>query len=418
MTSRTVRINRLGQSFSLLYRYPAFSRIWFGRLISQFGDAFALVALPWFVWKVTGSGTVTAGILLTLQLPAVVTSMVIGPLVDRFQPRTIIVIDNGLRAVIVGLIPILYWLGLLEIWLLFLLTFFAGLLEPATVVGSRSILPDLVEDKDLDAANMLWSFSLNLSLVVGPAIAGVLVASFGGPSVLLIDAVTFAAMGVLALALPTLKRRQSTARVPLLQLLGIHQLWQSKVLRTTTLLSLVFFFSYGPLEAALPVYSETILQTDARGYGLLWSALAIGALIGTLGSTMLSRRLRLGVALPLIALLWGVSLLPMVFTNQLWLACGSLLLGGFMWGPYTPMETTLLQRNVPREHLGRVFGARSTLIAGGSPLGLAIGGVLLAIIPSSGVIAFSAVACILVGIGGLASPTLRDLSLPPANFDA
>ena len=91
------------------------------------------------------------------------------------------------------------------------------------------------------------------------------------------------------------------------------------------------------------------------------------------GSTMLSRRLRLGVALPLIALLWGVSLLPMVFTNQLWLACGSLLLGGFMWGPYTPMETTLLQRNVPREHLGRVFGARSTLIAGGSPLGLAIG---------------------------------------------
>jgi hypothetical protein len=63
-----------------------------------------------------------------------------------------------------------------------------------------------------------------------------------------------------------------------------------------------------------------------------------------------------------------------------------------MWGPYTPMETTLLQRNVPKEQLGRVFGARSTLLTGGSPLGLAVGGILLAFAPSTIVIAFSALA--------------------------
>ncbi len=83
---------------------------------------------------------------------------------------------------------------------------------------------------------------------------------------------------------------------------------------------------------------------------------------------MLSRRTRLGIALPLIALFWGASLLPMLFVDRLWVACGLLLLGGAMWGPYTPMETTLLQRDVPRAHLGRVFGARSTLLAAGSPL--------------------------------------------------
>ena len=157
----------------------------------------------------------------------------------------------------------------------------------------------------------------------------------------------------------------------------------------------------------MPVYSDAILQTDARGYGLLWSALAVGALIGTLSSTTLSKRLRLGIALPLIALLWGASLLPMAFTNQLWLACGLLFLGGLMWGPYTPMETTLLQRNVPKEQLGRVFGARSTLLTGGSPLGLAVGGILLAFVPATSVIAFSALACILVGLSGLISPAFR-----------
>ncbi|HEY9525656.1 MAG TPA: MFS transporter [Anaerolineales bacterium] len=410
--------HQLWQAFRLLSRSPAFGRFWMGRLISLFGDAFTLIALPWFVLQVTGSGMATAGILLTLQLPAILTSLVLGSLIDRFQPRTIMAIDNGLRALIVGLIPILHWLGLLELWLLFLLTFCAGMLVPATEVGSRSILPDLVDDKDLDAANMLWSLSTNLSLIVGPAVAGLLVASFGGPSVLLIDAGTFAVMSMIAILLPTLKRSQAPTQTPLSERLGFRQLWELKVVRYTTLLSLVFFFSYGPLEAALPLYSETVLQTDARGYGLLWSALAVGALMGTLSSTALGRHLRPGVALPLIALLWGASLLPMIFVNDLWLACGLLLLGGLMWGPYTPMETTLLQRNVPRAQLGRVFGARSTLLTGGSPLGLAIGGVLLAFVPATGVIALSAVACLLVGLSGLMTPAFRGWSLPPVDLES
>jgi MFS family permease len=405
------------QAFSLLYRYPAFGRLWIGRLVSLFGDAFTLIALPWFVLQVTGSGMATAGILLTLQLPAILTSMFIGALIDRSQPRAIITIDNGLRTLIIGLIPLLYWFGLLELWLLFLLTFLAGMLVPATEVGSRSILPELVEDKDLDAANMLWSFSLNLSLVIGPAVAGVLVTFFGGPSVLLIDAGTFAVMAIMAVTIPTLKRSQARTEVPISERLGLRQLWGMKVVRYTTLLSLVFFFSYGPLEVAIPLYSDAILQTDARGYGLLWSALAVGALIGTLSSTTLSKYLRLGIALPLIALLWGSSLLPMVFIDELWLACGLLFLGGLMWGPYTPMETTLLQRSVPRAQLGRVFGARSTLLIGGSPLGLATGGILLAFVPLTSVIALSAFACILVGLSGLASRSFRGLSLPSANAD-
>lgn len=165
----------------------------------------------------------------------------------------------------------------------------------------------------------------------------------------------------------------------------------------------------------MPLYSDGTLQTDARGYGLLWSALAVGALIGTLSSTTLSRRLRLGVALLFIALLWGASLLPLAFIHDLWLASGLLFLGGLMWGPYTPMETTLLQRNVPKAQLGRVFGARSTLLTGGSPLGLATGGILLAFVPSTSVIAFSALACILVGLSGLASRSFRGLSLPSAD---
>jgi MFS family permease len=396
----------------LLFRNPAFARLWLGRTISLFGDSFSFIALPWFVLQLTGSGAASAAILVTLQVPALLTSLLLGSLIDRLQPRLIITIDNGVRALVIGLVPVLYLLGILEIWMLFGLTFLAGMLAPATEVGARTVLPDLVADEDLEAANLLWSFSMNLSLIIGPAVAGVLVAAFGGPAVLLIDAASFAVMALVAAALPRLVRTQPPAQAPLSERLGLRQLWNLKVVRFTTLLSLAFFFSYGPLEAALPAYSVDILRTDARGYGLLWSALAVGALIGTLSSTIVSKRMHLGIALPLIALLWGASLLPLAFTNQLWLACGALLLGGLMWGPYTPMETTLLQRSVPKEQLGRVFGARSALLTGGSPLGLATGGLLLAVIPPPAVIAFSALACLLVGLFGLLSPTFRGVLQP------
>ncbi len=240
------------------------------------------IALPWFVLQTTGSGTITAGIFLTLQLPAIVTGMVAGSLIDRFQPRLIMGLDNALRTLVIGLIPLLYSLGGLELWLLFLLTLVAGMLQPVTLVGSRVLLPDLVADKDLDEANMLWALSVNMSVVVGPALAGILVAAYGGPLVLFIDAGTFLVMALVAFGLPTVTRSHRKEPAAWSERLGLRQLWDMKVVRVTTLLSLVFFFSYGPLEAALPLYSVDVLGTDARGYGLLWTGLGIGALVGTL----------------------------------------------------------------------------------------------------------------------------------------
>lgn len=402
------------QAFTLLRRYPTFTRFWAAKLVSVLGDNMIFIAFPWFVLQMTHSATATAGVMLCLQLPALVTGLLMGSLIDRFQPRQVMLVDNALRTLIVGCIPLLYWLDLLALWQLFILAALAGMLQPATAVGERTLLPELVADNDLEAANMLWSFSQNLSIVIGPALAGILIATFSGPFVLLLDALSFALMALVSATLPEIIRTTTIGFVPLTERLGLRQLWDLKVVRLTTLLSLVFFFSYGPLEAALPIYSATILQTDARGYGLMWSALGVGALLGTVGSTALSQRLRVGIALPLIALLWGASLLPLVLTHQLWLACALLGLGGLMWGPYTPLETTLLQRTVPKEQLGRVFGARSALLTSGAPLGLAIGGALLAFVPATALIVLSGLACVLVGLGGLALPTLRNVTLPVA----
>jgi predicted MFS family arabinose efflux permease len=125
--------------------------------------------------------------------------------------------------------------------------------------------------------------------------------------------------------------------------------------------------------------------------------------------TKLSHRWRPSIALPMIAVFWGALLCPLFFIRQLPLAMLFFGVAGAAWAPYTPMETTLLQRLVPAEMRGQVFGARHSLVGAASPLGAAFGGVLLQYLSAPVVIAISGLACILAGLGGLLSPSLRQL---------
>jgi predicted MFS family arabinose efflux permease len=145
---------------------------------------------------------------------------------------------------------------------------------------------------------------------------------------------------------------------------------------------------------------------------LLWFVLqltgfGVGAFAGVLPLTRLSHRWRPAIALPMIAVLWGALLCLLFFIRELPLAMLFLGVAGASWAPYTPMETTLLQRLVPAEVRGQVFGARHSLVAAAAPLGAAFGGVLLEYLSAPQVIAISGLACILAGLGFLVSPYLR-----------
>jgi MFS family permease len=391
-------------------RHSAFQRLWLGQSISYLGDQFTIIALLWFVLQLTGSGAAVGLVILCFDLPGVVTGPILGRALDRYQPRLVIGIDNLARAALIAAIPTLYALGSLQVWQIFVLALLAGALSPATTAGVRAFVPHLVDDKDLDRANTLTATSLQFSYLAGPVAAGFVVATVGAPWALFIDAASFLLMGLLALTLPTITRGPRVAQhAAANRWLGFGALFSVRYVPTFTLLSLVFFFSYGPLEAALPVYSSQTLGANAGGYGLLWTGFGVGAFAGVLTLTRLSNRWRPGIALPMIAVLWGALLCPLFFIHQLPLAMLFLALAGASWAPYTPMETSLLQRLVPAEIRGQVFGARHSLVAAAAPLGAALGGVLLQYLSAPLVIAISGVACILAGLGGLALPSLRQL---------
>jgi MFS family permease len=318
--------------------------------------------------------------------------------------------DNLARAALIAAIPTLHALGSLQLWHVFVLALLAGALSPATTAGVRAFVPHLVDDAGLDRANALIATSLQFSYLAGPVVAGFAVARLGGPWALFIDAASFLLMGLLVLTLPTIAREPRIAQhAAANRWLGFGALFSLPYVPALTLLTLVFFFSYGPLEAALPVYSSQTLHANAEGYGLLWTGFGAGAFAGVLTLTKLSHRWRPSIALPMIAVLWGTLLCPLFFVRQLPLAMLFLGVAGASWAPYTPMETTLLQRLIPAEIRGQVFGARHALVVAATPMGAVFGGVLLQYLSAPRVIAISGLACILAGLGGLVSPSLRQL---------
>ncbi|WP_165423186.1 MFS transporter [Ktedonosporobacter rubrisoli] len=391
-------------------RHPAFLRLWLGLTISYLGDQFTTIALLWFVLQLTGSGTAIGLVILCFQLPGIVTGPLLGTLLDRLQPRFVMGIDNIARALLIGTIPTLYLLHHLQLWHIYVLALLAGSLSPATGAGARVILPQFVREQELERANALSSSSIQFSTLIGPMLAGIMVANTGGPWALFVDAVSFLLMGLLVLSLPSVPRLSPTVpEIATKNWLGFGVLFQTKEVLILTLLSLVFFFSYGPLEAALPIYSDKILHAGASGYGLLWSGFGVGALLGILPTSFIAARFRPGLTQPFIAILWGLFLCPLLITQNLPAACLFLALGAFAWAPYTPIETSILQRLIPAHLRGQVFGARLAIITASAPLGSVVGGFLLGYFPSPIIIGISGLACILAGIAGLLSPTLRNL---------
>lgn len=361
--------------------------------------------------ELTGSGTAIGLVLLCFQLPTLVTSPLMGWLLDRYQPRWVMGVDNFCRAFIIAVIPILHWLNALEIWHIYALALLSGVLSPATEVGVPVVTPHLVADAELEGANTLLSMVWEIATLAGPAIAGFLVEYFGGPAVLLIDATTFLVMGFVTFSIPDVRRgRTGQSAAERGRLLGFGTLVRMKSVRVLTGLTLLMLFVQGLQAVALALYSQRTLQAGASEYGLLLSAFGAGSILGLLLiNRFLAQRDRPGITLGVIFILFGLLVFPLVFLRSLSAAMLCLALAGFLAAPYFVIERSLVQRLVPARLRGEIFGVRGALSISGYPLGGAVGGVFLDHLSAPVVIGLSCLACMASGIAGLLSPTLRSI---------
>jgi MFS family permease len=396
------------------FRHAAFARLFAALLISQIGDQFTFFALIWFVLKLTGSEWLVGAAVLSYSLPRAISAPLWGNLLDRFPPQWIMAIDNAMRAIIIALIPVCYWLNVGGVPIVLGLALLAGLFSPATEIGVRMLTQRLVPDDDLARANGLVGTTLQLSILFGPALAGWTISRWGAPVAMMIDALTFLPMvAVMPTLLPvTTPPRLSPAEKARFSD-GFRQLLRLKPVRVLTALLFVLALSYYPLEPSLPLYVERVIQADADAFGTMWSAFGIGAAASYLLVGPLSRIRYAGIVSAGCAISWGVAILPMALFPSLPLAVVCFTFGGLSWGPYGPLESTLLLRIIPREQQGAVFGARSALINLTGPLGVALGSLLMQIMSPDRVIALSSIAVLLAGLLAVLSKDLRAVRNAP-----
>src|SRR5215813_9119635 len=159
-----------------IFRNHAFRRFWLGFTVSELGDAMTKVALIWYVLQATRSPQAVGVLLLCYTGPVLVGGLVAGTLLDRFERRRVMLADNLVRGVAVALIPLLSVTGHLALWQAYVTSAVYGFLFMITLAGGPSLIPSLVARQQLATANALETLSFTLSGVLGPTLAGVLLA--------------------------------------------------------------------------------------------------------------------------------------------------------------------------------------------------------------------------------------------------
>ncbi len=394
-------------SYGAIFRNPSFRRFWLGFTFSVLGDALTQVALTWFVYQQTQSARALGLLTLAYTGPVIVGGLIAGSLLDRFDRRKVMFADNMIRGTTMALIPLLHLLGMLQLWMVYAAAAVYGSLMMISLAGGPTLIPSMVSEEQLSTANSLETLSFTLGGMIGPPLAGLLIALIGAPNVIALDALTYF---VFAIALLTLRLHEDESspeeRPPTSYTLAdaFRLLTGNSILLSTTLMYMTFNIGMGLFTVWMPIYADQILRGGSQVYGLLLGIMAAGQVISSIVAGNLSG-LSLGRSIVIAGMLAGISM-ALLLGRTLWWAIAGLALFGFFSAPLTIWAQTLRMKIIPAPLRGRTFALLRMLMQGTTPLGGVVGGL---IVPLAGVVAMAGISASLMGGAGLAGSFVKDL---------
>ncbi|MGH7910211.1 MAG: MFS transporter [Candidatus Dormibacteraceae bacterium] len=373
-------------------RHTGFRLLTAGQVVSNLGDALYAVALPWYVLSARGDTVLLGAVLAAYGIPRAALLLAGGHASDRWHPWTIMMAADGTRAAAAAAFAIAALSGRADAYVLVPIALVLGAGEGFFLPASRAIVPSLLPGEDLQAGNAMTSGANQLTLLVGPAVGGVVVAAFGPAPAFAIDALSFAVSAATLLGVRAGRRRPSPETVPGTGSAepggaGPPSQAESRTLRglltERALIVLLAIFLAGNLttgglvEVALPALAHGPLQAGARGYGALVAALAVGGLAGTLAVGQVRRPGRpaivCSVAYLLLAGLIGVApYLPGAVAVGIVLGAA-----GVCNGFGDVLFITTLQRWAPIHLMARIMSLVLLASLGSFPLSVVVAGVFV-----------------------------------------
>lgn len=387
-----------------------FALLWVGGLISLTGDRALAMALPYYIYQQTGSTLANATLFAAYALPMILFGSVAGVFVDRWDRRRIMVVTSLIQAGVMLLLLLVQsreWL-----WLVYVVALVATSLAMFFGPAEDALLPNLVDEKDLVAANALNSLNNNIARLAGPPLGGVLVGLFGLNSVAIFDSASFLiAAGLIALVTspkstlgkPTEGGVSASTWISVWRewVAGLRLVRRDRAIMALFAVAAITSFGGVMFDPLVAPWVLTVLQGDAVTLGWLSTYGAIGGLLGGLLLGRLGHTLRPVRLFAFGCIVAGLVLLVMYNLTSVPLVLALALLKGVPLVGSNVGLTTLFQINVPDAYRGRVYGAVSTTIAVVGLAGLGLSGALGEMIGIVPMLSVAAGITALAGVLGL-----------------
>jgi MFS family permease len=409
-----------------------FRFLWFGSVLSYVGAQLTLIAFPWLVLRLTNDPLAMGAVLAVAGIPRAIFMVFGGALTDRFSALTVMIWTNWFRLILMLGLAYLVYSGLIEMWMVYGTAFIFGIADAFYWPASLAIMPKVLPAKLLPAGNSLQQGLAQISLMLGPLLAGILIVAFTGEGevsttagllgisiVFLIDGIGFI-VSLLALLMIHLTpasegdKDQFNIVVMLESILeGFVATWRDLPLRIISILFAVFsLFFRGPYLVGIPVMCDIRFDQGALAYGMITSAFGVGALIGLViaGSTRKPPDKYLGLVLLFDFLVLGIGFICYAFTPHVELAMFFSALGGITDGYLVVILISWLQVRIPEDLLGRVMSVIMLFNVGLTPITASVAGALIRW-SLDGV--FLIAGCTLIGLSimGFAIPVIRRLGI-------
>jgi MFS family permease len=403
------RQSRLGLAVRAL-RHRNFQLFFAGQAISLVGTWMQTVAQSWLVYRMTGSTLLLGTVGFASQIPVFIMAPIGGIVADRNNRQRVVIGTQIASMILAAILALLTLSGRIQVWQIMVLAAGLGVVNAFDIPARQAFLIDMVGREDLLNAIALNSSMFNGARIIGPAIAGILVASIGEGWCFFANAVSYIAVivGLLLMRIhhPANLANQTSPLENILE--GFSFVRDTGPVRAILLLLGLVSLVGMPYAVLMPVFADRILHGGARGLGILMAATGVGALLGAASLAARVGVRGLGKLIALSAGGFGVSLILFSFSKMFWLSTLLLIPVGFAMMVQMASSNTLIQAMVPDQLRGRVMSVYSMMFMGMAPLGAFLAGALANHLGAPWTVAVGGVASIAAAIWfGRHLPTIR-----------
>ena len=380
------------------FKYRNYRLFFVGQGISLIGTWMQMIAMSWLVYRLTDSAFLLGLVAFLGQIPGLAISPFAGVLADRRDRRRILYLTQGFSMAQAVTLTILSFTGAVTVWQITLLALWLGLANAFDIPTRQAFLLDMVENReDLPNAIALNSSLFNSARLLGPALAGVLIAAAGESICFLLNALSYGAV-LLALAAMRLPPKVRAQRHPsVLEGLkeGVRYAFGFSPIRAILLLMALTSLMGMPLLVLLPVLAKKVFGGGSHTYGFLMTSLGGGALAGAV--YLASRRSVLGLGrwVARASVIFALGLIAVAFSRWLWLSLPLLAVTGFGMMMQMASSNTLLQTLADDDKRGRIMSLFTMSFMGMLPFGSLLAGALADRIGAPGTIALGGGVCLL-----------------------